>query len=128
MDMTQAHLSTKRISSRVAPAWSAARMCRRVPAGLRLVQAAFNATPTSSTNFRGRIPLVHGFVVIATQASVHFGSQARRVSTDRSQGPLVAALSFAAVIESSQSVVVARRSPSRGGARPLQRTGLRQVL
>ena len=41
IDMTDPHLRTKRISSRVAPASSAARMWRRVPSGFRLVQAAF---------------------------------------------------------------------------------------
>ena len=57
IDMTDAHLRTKRISSRVAPASSAARMWRRVPSGLRFVQAAFKPTLTNSMNLRGRTPV-----------------------------------------------------------------------
>ena len=67
--ISEAPLRTKRISSRVAPASRAARMWRRVPSGLRLVQAAFSPTPTSSMNLRGRTPLVQGFVVIFGRTS-----------------------------------------------------------
>src|SRR5574342_872429 len=88
MDITDAHLSTNRISSRVAPARSAARIWRRVPSGLRLVQAAFNATPTSSTSLRGRTPLVQGFVVIFTHVPAHCGSHSRSVTTAASHGPV----------------------------------------
>jgi DNA replication protein DnaC len=45
MDRTEAILSTIRISSRVAPSRSAARMCRHVPSGFRFVQDAFIVTP-----------------------------------------------------------------------------------
>jgi hypothetical protein len=36
----------------------------RVASGLRLVQAAFTAIPTSSMNLRGKTTAVHGLVVI----------------------------------------------------------------
>src|SRR5262245_49071446 len=100
MDITEAHLSTKRISSRVAPAASAARMWRRVPSGLRLVQAAFNPMLTSSMNLRGRTPVTQGFVVIFTHVSAHCGSHWRSVFNARSHGPLVVALSSSAIISS----------------------------
>ncbi len=54
MDKTDPHLRTNKISSRVAPASSAARMWWRVPSALRLVQAAFKLTLTNSINFRGQ--------------------------------------------------------------------------
>src|SRR5215471_11524114 len=88
MDITDAHFRTNRISSRVAPASSAARMWRRVPSGLRFVQAAFIPTPINSTSLRDKTPLVHGLVVIFTHASAHFGSHSRNWSTAESQGPV----------------------------------------
>src|SRR5271157_6240931 len=86
--MIEAIFNTVRISSRVAPAWSAARMWRRVPSGFRLVQAAFNATPISSTSFRCRIPPVQGFVVMLRQVSAHFGSHLCNWARASPQGPV----------------------------------------
>src|ERR1700720_4083344 len=67
MAIREAALRTNKISSREAPASSAVRMWRRVPSGLRLVQAAFNPIPTNSINLRGRTPEFHGLVVILVQ-------------------------------------------------------------
>ena len=86
--MTEAHLSTKRISSRVAPALSAARMWRRVPSGLRLVHAALRPTATNSMNLRGSTPSVHGFVVIVAQVAAHAGSHSLSLANAGSQGPV----------------------------------------
>src|SRR5216683_1929045 len=88
MDKTEAHLRTNKISSRIAPASSAARMWRRVPSALRFVQAAFKPTLTNSTNLRGRTLRVHGLVLILKQSSAHFGSHSRSVSKAESQGPV----------------------------------------
>src|SRR5262247_1735460 len=88
MDITEAHLSTKRISSRVAPAASAARMWRRVPSGLRLVQAAFNPMLTSSMNLRDSTPVLHGFVDILKHVPAHCGSHSSSVSNAASHGPV----------------------------------------
>src|SRR5215471_13047951 len=101
IDITEAHLSTKSISSRVAPAASAARMWRRVPSGLRLVQAAFNPTLTSSMNLRDSTPLVHGFVVIVTQVSAQAGSHCRSCSRAGSHGPDVCCCSTTDVLSVS---------------------------
>src|SRR5271157_1012712 len=87
MDMRDAIFSTSRISSRVAPAWSAARIWRRRPSASRLVQAEFKATPTSSTNFSCRTPPVQGLVVILRQVSAHFGSHFSNVAKASPQGP-----------------------------------------
>src|SRR5262245_13513304 len=87
IDITDAILRIVRISSRVAPTSSAARMCRRVPSGLRFVQAALSATPTNSTNLRGRTPLVQGFVVIFSHAAVQLGSHCFSSSKAWSHGP-----------------------------------------
>jgi hypothetical protein len=51
MAIREAALRTNKISSQEAPASSAARMWRRVPSGLRLVQAAFNPTPDQLDKF-----------------------------------------------------------------------------
>jgi hypothetical protein len=51
IEMTDAILNTIKISSRVAPASSAARMCRRVPFALRFVQATLSDTLINSTVF-----------------------------------------------------------------------------
>src|SRR5271169_6470643 len=88
MEMSEAILRTIRISSRVAPAWSAARMCRRVPSGFKFVQAAFSATPINSTNLRERTPLVHGFVVILRQVSAHSESHFHNWANAESHGPV----------------------------------------
>src|SRR5713101_1305633 len=104
MDKTEAHLRTNKISSRIAPASSAARMWRRVPSGLRFVQAAFKPTLTNSINLRGRTPLVHGLVLILKQASAHFGSHSRSVSKGESQGP--AGRSVASPMFSLSSLVI----------------------
>src|SRR5271155_5041220 len=88
MDRTDPHLRTNKISSRVAPASSAARMWWRVPSALRLVQAAFKLTLTNSMNLRGRTEWVHGLVLILTQDSANFGSHSRSLSKAESQGPL----------------------------------------
>src|SRR6516225_2238074 len=86
--MTEAIFRTVKISSRLAPASSAARMCRRVPSGLRFVQAAFSPTPISSMSFRERTPLVHGFVDIFSQAAAQLGSHSRSCWIALSQGPI----------------------------------------
>src|SRR5271166_5091244 len=83
-----AHFSTKRISSRVAPASSPARMWRRVPSGLRLLQAAFKPTLTNSMNLRGRTPAVHGFVVIFTHVAAQAVSHSLSVAKAASHGPV----------------------------------------
>src|SRR5580700_484513 len=88
MDNEDPHLRTNIISSRVAPASSAARMWRRVPSALRLVQAAFKLTLTNSINFRGKTERVHGLVLILRQSSAHFGSHSRNLSKAESQGPV----------------------------------------
>src|SRR6516162_9429794 len=88
IDRSEAILRTIRISSREAPASSAARMWRRVPSGLRLVQAAFNAIPTTSINLRGKTPEVHGPVVILKQLSAQSGSHARSCANGEPQGPV----------------------------------------
>src|SRR5215467_7857278 len=56
IDITAAHLSTKRVSSLDAPASSALRMCLRVPSGFRFVHAALSATPISSISLRDSTP------------------------------------------------------------------------
>jgi hypothetical protein len=53
IDIADAILKTMRISSRLAPASRAVRIWRRLPSGLRLVQAAFKPTLTSAANLRG---------------------------------------------------------------------------
>ena len=88
MAIPEAILRIMRISSRVAPAASAARMCRRVPSGFRFVQAAFSATPTSSTNLRGRMPLSQGLSVMVAQIAAHDDSQLRSFSSAESHGPV----------------------------------------
>jgi len=81
-------LSTVRISSRLAPASSAARICRRVPSGLRFVQAALTAKPISSTALRGRTSCFQGFSVTRSAASAHAGSHSRNFANAiASQGP-----------------------------------------
>src|SRR5271156_1061453 len=87
MDKTDPHLRANKISSRVAPASSAARMWWRVPSGFRLVQAAFKLTLTNSINLRGRTESFHGLVLILKQSWAHFGSHSRSVSKAESQGP-----------------------------------------
>src|SRR3974390_1640809 len=98
--MTEAHFRTNKISSRVAPASSAARIWRRVPSGLRLVQAALSPKLINSTNFRGSGLAVHGFVDIFTHASAHFGSQSRSLLIEASQGP-VGSIASAPINQSS---------------------------
>lgn len=88
MDITDAIFSTVSISSRVAPAAMAALMCRRVPSGLRLVQAALRPTPTSSTNFRGSTPFAQGSSVMDAHVVAHDGSQPSIVPSAESQGPI----------------------------------------
>jgi hypothetical protein len=44
-------------------------MWRRVPSGFRFVREAFKPTLTNSMNLMGKIPSVHGFVVIFTVCS-----------------------------------------------------------
>src|SRR5271170_5223894 len=87
MDRIDPHLRTNKISSRVAPASSAARMWCRVPSGSRFVQAAFRLTLTSSINLRGRTECVHGLVLILKHSSAHIGSHSRSVFRAESQGP-----------------------------------------
>src|SRR5262249_37062046 len=97
--ITEPHFSTKRISSRVAPASSAARIWRRVPSAFGFGQATFTATPASSMNFRGRAPLVPRVIVLFTQASAHFGSHSRSLlEAAVSHGPVVVARSSSALI------------------------------
>src|SRR5215469_814837 len=86
MDITDAHLSTNKISLRFAPAARAARMWRRVPSGFRFAREAFKPTLTNSTNFVGKIPSVQGFVVIFTQCSAHAGSHSRSLLSAAAQG------------------------------------------
>lgn len=69
-------LSTVKISSRLAPASSAARMYRRVPSGLRFVQAAFTAKHSKGLASRARRP--------APQAGSHSRNCANALA---SQGP-----------------------------------------
>jgi hypothetical protein len=88
IDRSDAIFRTIRISSRLAPACSAARMCRRVPSGLRFVHAALTATPISSTSLRGKMPVVQGLVLICSQASAQTGSHARSRASTGSQGPV----------------------------------------
>src|SRR5271170_6909619 len=87
-DIREPALSTNRISSRVAPASSAARMCRRVPSGLRLVHAAFIARLINSTVLRGKTAELHGLVVIFAQVSAHSGSHSRICASAASHGPV----------------------------------------
>ena len=94
-DMTEAILSTIRISSRLAPASSAARMWRRVSSRLRFVQAAFKATPISSTVLRGRTPEARGLVDMFTHVSAHFGSLWRSWASAVSHGPVSCGWSLA---------------------------------
>src|ERR1700674_5734777 len=85
---TVAALRTNKISSRVAPASSAARMWRRVPSGLRLVHATFKPTLINSTSFRWSNPLAQGLVTIFPQASAHAESHSRSCEkAASSQGP-----------------------------------------
>src|SRR5215470_2508210 len=86
MDITDAHLRTNKISLRLAPAARAALMWRRVPSGFRFVREAFKATLTNSTNLRGKIPSVQGFVVIFTQSSAQAGSHSRSLFSAAAQG------------------------------------------
>jgi hypothetical protein len=65
------------ISSRVAPAWSAPRMWRRVPGAHKFVQAAFTAMLMSSMSLRARMPLLHGLSDIVRHWSTQFGSHSR---------------------------------------------------
>src|SRR5277367_2068705 len=88
MDSIDPHLRTNKISSRVAPASSAARMWCRVPSGSRFVQAAFRLTLTSSINLRVRTECVHGLVLILKHSSAHFGSHSRSVFRAESHGPV----------------------------------------
>src|SRR5262245_50871802 len=62
-------------------------MCRRVPSGLRFVQAALSATPINSTSLRDSTPLLHGFIAIFSHASAHCGSHSRNCVMGESQGP-----------------------------------------
>src|SRR5271163_2272947 len=80
------HLRTMRISSRVAPASSAARIWRRVPSSSRFVQEQFSAREISSTSLRGRTPLVHGFVPTRSSSSAPLGSHSLSLSKDEPQG------------------------------------------
>jgi len=59
------------ISSTVLPALNALLMRRR---GFRFVLEAFKPTLTSSMNLMGKIPSIHGFVVIFTVGSAQAGS------------------------------------------------------
>src|SRR6266481_9849089 len=86
MDITDAHFRTKRISCLFAPAAMAARMCRRVPSGLRFVCAAFKPTLTSSMNLVGKTPSVQGFVVIFTACSAQAGSHSRSLLSAAAHG------------------------------------------
>ena len=88
MASTVAIFTTAKISSRVAPACSAARIWRRVPSGLRWVQAAFSATPISSMVLRGSTLPTQGLVDIWKQASAHCGSHSLSLSRDLSHGPI----------------------------------------
>src|SRR5271166_816479 len=88
IDMTDAILKTIKISSRVAPASSAARMWRGVPSALRFAQATLSATLINSTVLRERTPEVHGLVDMFTHVSVHFGSHSRIWSKAASHGPV----------------------------------------
>src|SRR5277367_5289883 len=81
------HLRTRRISSRVAPASSAARIWRRVPSSSRFVQEQFSARKISSTSLRGRTPLVHGFMPTRNSSSAPLGSHSLSLSKDEPQGP-----------------------------------------
>src|SRR5271169_3772571 len=101
MDKIDPHLRTNKISSRVAPTPSAARMWCRVPSGLRFVQAAFRLTLTSSINLRGRTECVHGLVLILKHSSAHIGSHSRSVFRAESQGPFGGSVSTLLVSLSS---------------------------
>src|SRR6266849_3087762 len=113
MDGIDPHLRANKISSRVAPASSAARMWCRVPCALRFVQAAFKLTLTNSINLRGSTRWVHGLVLILKQSSAHCGSHSRSVSQAESQGP--AGRSVALLVFALQSFVsLLMISPRRG--------------
>src|SRR6516164_1641925 len=86
MDITDAHLRTNKISWRLAPAASAARMWRRVPSGFRFVRPAFNPTLANSINLMGKIPSIQGFVVIFTHSSAQDGSHSRNRLNAVAQG------------------------------------------
>src|ERR1700678_3360934 len=80
------HLSTRRTSSRVAPASSAPRICRRVPASSRFVQEQLSAREISSTSLRGKTPLFHGFAPTRKSSSAPWGSQSLILSRDEPHG------------------------------------------
>src|SRR5271156_814322 len=88
IDITAPALRTNKISLRVAPASSAARMWRRVPSGLRLVHAALIPRLTNSMNLRDRTSLAHGFVVIFTHVVAQTGSHSFNWAIVGSQGPI----------------------------------------
>jgi hypothetical protein len=71
---------SSRISSRVAPASSAARIWRRAPAALRLVQATWMAMQINSISLTDRMPLVHGLLAIWRYFPTQSASHARSVS------------------------------------------------
>src|SRR5215470_17932327 len=86
MDITDAHLRTNRISWQLAPAAIAARMWRRVPSGFTFVREAFKPTQSNSMNFVGKIPSVHGFVVIFKACSAQAGSHSRNLFSATAHG------------------------------------------
>ena len=110
IDIREPALSTNKISSRVAPASSAARMCRRVPSGLRLVHAAFIARLINSTVLRGKTPELHGLVVIFAQASAHAGSHSRSCASAASHGPVSLRSILSAHSKSPLQMVTAEKS------------------
>ena len=61
-------------------------MCCRTPSAWRLVQAALNASATSSTVFRGRTPLDHGLEVIRSSSSAKAGSHPEMLGRRGGQG------------------------------------------
>src|SRR5450755_2534943 len=90
----QLHLITIRISSRVAPAASAARIWRRVPSALRFVLEDWSAMQISSMSLTGKTPLVHGFVLIFR----YFSAQSASHSVNLSGSALAVSLLFIGVL------------------------------
>ena len=83
-----ASCSTAVISSLVAPALSARRMCRRTPGAYMCVHEASRAMPMSSIVFASSAPATAGVIAIAIAFSVQAGSSLAKGSQSGFQLPV----------------------------------------
>ena len=126
MPRTLTPLKVSRISSPVAPASSAARMWRRMPASFRCVHAALSAIQISSIHFTGSTPVVHGLFVIRAHRSVHSGSHCANWSIAGPHAPRCRSASTEGVVDELLIGAVLPVSPVRTSS--LERVSPRVVV